>query len=232
MEAINTPFQACKLIVLKPNPVFETLKSKHNWSWIPFLIIAFCSMLPSALFFGIIDFEWYKEMLLQSQQGDVSPAERDMFMQSMDLEQLKNFTLIGSISSLVVSNAIFAVYLNLFTKSDENNTWAFSDWYAFGWWASLPVAATSLLAALLIGLFGEPQMSPAIMNPTSLAFLLNISMNSDYFLFSQSVRLENFWMMYLTVVGLSRWTQLPMKKNYIIATAPYVFIWTVLFIAS
>ncbi len=232
MESINNPLQACKLITLKPNSVFATIKEKHNWAWIPFLIIALCSLVPSVLFFDMIDFEWYKNMLLQAQQGDVSPAEQEMFMQGMNLEQIKSFTFFGTVASLAITNALFAVYLNMFTKSDESNTWAFSDWYAFGWWVSLPTAFTALLGALVIMLFGEPEMLPSIMIPTSLAFLLSIPMDSGYFLFGQAVRLEYFWMMYLTVVGLSHWTNIPLKKTYIIAVAPFAIIWFVFFVTA
>jgi hypothetical protein len=65
------------------------------------------------------------------------------------------------------------------------------------------------------------------LSPTSVAFIFNLDMDSAWFSFAQSIRLESFWVMYLIAVGLSQWTQLPSKKTTMIAVAPYVFIWTV-----
>ena len=58
-----------------------------------------------------------------------------------------------------------------------------------------------------------------------MAFIFNIDMDSAWSSFAQSIRLESFWVMYLIAVGLSQWTQLPTKKTYMIAIAPYAIIW-------
>jgi hypothetical protein len=63
------------------------------------------------------------------------------------------------------------------------------------------------------------------MAPTSLAFIFSVEMHSSWASLMQAIRLESVWVMYLTAVGLSQWTQLPVKKTYMIAIAPYVLIW-------
>ncbi|UAA37856.1 YIP1 family protein [Paraneptunicella aestuarii] len=232
MHPISNPFQACKQIILKPNSVFATLREKQNWSWIPFFLIVAANMLPGLLYFQTIDFDWYMELLTSSQYGQVSPAEQETFKNSMSREQMRYLTMLGSTAGLAIANAIFAVYINLFTKSDEENTRNFSDWYGFGWWVSLPSVIAGFIATVIILLFGSEQMLPTIINPTSLAFLFNMPLDSPLLMFGQVVRLENFWTMYLIAVGLSQWTNLPSRKTYLIAVVPYFIIWFALLLAA
>jgi hypothetical protein len=84
---------------------------------------------------------------------------------------------------------------------------------------------SSLIAALVVLLATDSQLSPMSLSPTSMAFIFNVGMDSAWSSFAQSIRLESFWVMYLIAVGLSQWTQIPTKKTYIIAIAPYAIIW-------
>ena len=232
MEPISNPFQACKQIILKPNAVFATIKDKQNWSWIPFFLVALASMLPGLLYFHTVNFDWYLDLITSSQYGEVSPSEQQTFKNSMSIEQMRYLTIIGSTAGIAISNAIFAAYLNIFTKGDDMNTRAFADWYGFGWWVSLPTVLAGFVALVFILLFGGEQMRPTIINPTSLAFIFNMSMDSPISKFGQIVRLESFWSMYLIAVGLSQWTNLPTSKTYTIAIAPYAIIWTAFLLAG
>jgi len=225
MESINNPFQACKMLFLKPNPVFATIKAKHNWSWIPFLLVCIANILPALLYFDMVDMQWYQTTIANAIQGEMSPAEKRMLEQSMDTESIASYTILGTIFGLITSNAILAGYLYFMTKSDEQLVWGFTNWFGFGWWLALPTAITSVFAALIILLFGGSEMSPVMMSSTSLAFLLGIGFDEPNFTLFQAIRFENFWMIYLTIVGLMHWTSLSYKKTVVIATTPYILLW-------
>lgn len=228
MESISNPLQACKILLLKPNSVFAAVKDKHNWAWIPFLLVAVTSVLPSLLYFNMIDMQWYQDTIIASVQGDMSPAERRMLEQSFDQSSLASYTVLGGIAGLLIANAVLALYLHFATKHDEQLVWGFTDWYGFGWWLALPTAVTSLLAAVIILVFSGAETSPTIMAPTSLAFLLNIEMNSAYLILLQTIRLESFWMMYLTVIGLMHWTNTRYNNAVMIAVTPYAILWVIM----
>ena len=225
MESITNPFQACKILLLKPNPVFAIIKDKHNWSWIPFLLVCITSIFPSLLYFDTVDTQWYQNTILQTVQGDMSPAEQRMLEQSMNTDSIATYTFIGTVFGLFIANAVLAAYLHFVTKHDESLVWGFTDWFGFGWWLAMPAAVSSVFATVLILLFGSAEMMPSIMSPTSLAFLLGIGLDSPYFTLLQGIRFESFWMMYLTVVGLMHWTNTPYQKAIVIATTPYLILW-------
>lgn len=225
--SIGNPFQACKEIILKPNHVFAVLKEKQNWSWIPFFLVIFMTFLPSYLYFDFVDFDWYVNQVVEAQYSDVSPSEQEMFRNSMTHDQVMGFTIFGSLFGSIIINAVLALYLNMSTKVDEENVHSFSDWYGFSWWISLPVGLGALCSLLVILLASDPQLSPTMVNPTSLGFVLGIDMSSDWFTLTQTIRLESFWTMYLIAVGVAQWVRVSSQQAYIIAVAPYAIIWGV-----
>ena len=226
MQQVNNPFQAMKDIFIKPNQVFATIAETHNWSWIPFIVISVITAVPVYLYFNFVDFEWYKEFLVQAETGGLSPAEQDAFRNFLpDQTQSLWAGVFASPLILVISNAIMALYLNITTKSDEECVQEYTDWYGFTWWASIPSVVTSLIATIVVLLAQDNQLSPVSMAPTSFAFIFSVEMSSSWSDLMQSIRLETIWVMYLIAVGLSQWTKLPIKKTYIIAIAPYALIW-------
>ncbi|MFT2091546.1 YIP1 family protein [Paraglaciecola sp. 2405UD69-4] len=225
MQLVNNPFQAMKDVFIKPNQVFATIEQTHNWSWVPFILISVITALPIYLYFNFIDFDWYRDLIIQSTAGDLSPIEQENMAKAMHQPQLLWASVIGAVIANIVANAVLALYLNIATKSDEECVQGYTDWYGFTWWASIPSIFTSVLALIILGFSQDPQLSPISLGPTSLAFIFGVEMNSAWFSLAQSVRLESIWVMYLIAVGLSQWTQLALKKTYIIATAPYLLIW-------
>lgn len=225
--SLNSPFAACKQIILKPNPVFATLKNTPNWSWVPFFIVVLFSTLPVYLYYSMIDFDWYVNSIIELQHADKSPAEIDFFRNQMQREQALSLTLISTPLGLVLTNAIHAFYLYKMTRIDSENLMSYGDWYGFTWWVSLPVVLTSFIALCVLLMFGHEQMYISEINPTSIAYLFGIGMESDWFGLAQSFRLETIWSLYLIAVGISQWTRLSSQKCYIIAAAPFVIIWAV-----
>lgn len=228
MQQVSNPFQAIKDIFVKPNQVFATIEDTPNWSWIPFLCIAIVGAWPIYLYFNFVDFSWYTELLVQSISADLSPNEQNMVRNSMTDQAQSLWTgVFGSILAVIIANAILALYLNIATKADEECVQGFTDWYGFSWWVSVPAIVASGIAAIIVLLASDTQLSPNSLSPTSLAFIFNIDLASTWSSLAQSIRLESFWVMYLISVGLNQWTQLSTKKIYLIAIVPYILIWAI-----
>lgn len=225
METVNNPIQACNDIFLKPNRVFATLQNKHNWSWLPFFIVIIMSIAPSYLYFSFVDFEWYRELIISNTMADVSPAEQNQMRAAMTQQGTILFTIFGGLVGFVAINAVIATYLNLVTKSDENNLNGFTDWYGLTWWTSMPVILSSVIAIAMILLATDNQLPPENLSLTSLSFILGIGLDSSWFGLAQNIRVESFWSAYLMAVGISQWTQIEGKKAMGIAIAPLLVIW-------
>jgi hypothetical protein len=227
MQQVSNPFQAMVDIFVKPNRVFATISDTHNWSWLPFLLISVVSALPIYYYFNLIDFDWYRELIIQSTGSDLSPLEQNTMRSNMHQAQILWISVFGAMLSAVIANAVLALYLNITTKADEECVQGYTDWFGFAWWVSMPAIVTSLLALLVVLITQDTELSPVSLGPTSLAFIFAVPMDSDWFTLAQSIRLESVWVMYLIAVGLNQWTQLPAKKTYIIAIVPYLLIWLI-----
>ena len=46
MSAVTNPIQACSEVFVRPRAVFEALKTRNNWSWVPFIPTAIIGSLP------------------------------------------------------------------------------------------------------------------------------------------------------------------------------------------
>ncbi len=227
MQAVANPLQACSEIFFKPNGVFATLNVKHNWSWIPFLLVIIMAILPTYLYFNFVDFDWYRDLIIATNYGDSSPNEQQMMRANMSINGMMLVGTVGGFIGYVLMNAIIATYLNLMTRNDETNTNGFTDWYGFTWWISMPVIFSAFIAIVVIALASDHQLSPVSLSPTSLAFLLGLEMDSDWFGLAQTVRLESFWTIYLMTVGISQWTSFSSKKALITACIPNALLWSI-----
>ncbi|QPG04821.1 YIP1 family protein [Salinimonas marina] len=226
MHSVTNPFQACNDIFYRPNGVFRALTTTNNWSWLPFVLVIVASVLPGYLYFSSVDFSYYVD-LLASTMGDVSPAEIEQFRQNQQQSFYVIIGLVGPLIGLPLYYLLIALYLHLATKSDEQNVQGFTDWYGFTWWISMPLLLSSLVSVLLIAISSDPQMSPAIMQPLSLAYLLGVPLSSDWNGLAGATSLIMLWTIYLTTVGISQWTSFSTKKSAVIAAAPYVLIYGV-----
>ncbi|WP_218313021.1 Yip1 family protein [Alteromonas antoniana] len=227
MHNVTNPLQACNDIFFRPNGVFNAINEKSNWSWLPFLIVVIMAILPNYLYISVIDISWYQDLVINAQYGQLSPAEMEAQKQNMTRTSMTAFTVIGTFVGLIVINAIVAAYLNIATRGDEDNANGYTDWYGFTWWAGMPIVISALIAVVLLVLSDGGQLNPSIVLPLSLAYWMGTEMTSDWFAFLQSIRLDSFWGIYLTTVGISQWTNFSTKKSAVIAVAPWAIIWTI-----
>lgn len=227
MQQVNSAFEACSSIFFAPKAVFTTLNEKQNWSWLPFVMIMLAAMLPTYFYFTIVDFEWYRDFLVNTNYSDVSPAEQDTIRNSMQQGSVMAFGLVAIFLGVVVINAVIALYYNLVTKIDEQSLHGFTDWYGFTWWTAMPSILVSLLSLVLLLLAENGQIQPHSLSPSSLAYLFNVAPDSDWFGLAQGIRLDSFWSMYLAAIGITCWTSISMRTATLIAIAPSAVIWLI-----
>lgn len=226
MESLSNPLQACKNIVLKPNGVFAKIKVTDNWSWVPFFLVTGATFLSLYSYLNVVDMSWLIESMLQLIAKDVSPAEIKAMRDGMEQGNILLFSLsFGMMFKIVLFNAFMAAYLNICSKVDEECVQGYTDWFGFCWWTSLPLVAVSLISCIVIWLSESPNLSQVVLEPTSLAYIFSVDLRSPWFGLFESLKLEYIWIIYLTTVGLSQWTNLAKNKIFRIAIGPYVLVW-------
>ena len=94
------PFTACIGVLRHPKATFAQLKEQHNWSWLPFLLVTLAAILPVYYYFQVVDFQWYKEVIIDSQFANISPGEQQAISASLDATKSIVGTVITPVSML------------------------------------------------------------------------------------------------------------------------------------
>ncbi|MBU2880015.1 MULTISPECIES: YIP1 family protein [Alteromonadaceae] len=223
MQPTN-PFQASLQIFTKPNGVFEAANNNNNWSWIPFILVMSFVLLPIYLYYNFVDFEWYRDFIVNSTAGNLSPAEQNNIRAQIKPDFLVTGMLIVAFLFQVIINLILAAYLNLVAKTDDECINGFTDWYGFTWWVSLPSVIGFIAALISLTLAENNQISIGQLNPLALSYWLSLDEGSKWYGLANLIKPELFFSIYLIAVGLSRWTKFNSSKIYTIAIAPFAII--------
>lgn len=222
MQSVSNPFSASLNVLFKPNGVFSILSEKQNWSWIPFLLVVLSAVLPIYLYFSMIDFDWYIDLMTSN-----SPPEVKAMMQSTNANQMRITSSFAVFVGALISGVVFAIYLNLVTKIDPDNVNGFTDWYGFSWWVSMPMVVGNIVSLALIVTVSDAQMTPNVLYPLSLAFVFNVGIGSEWLGLLQSTGLSTLWSIYLMAIGITKWTNISTQKAFLFAAAPFVVIWLI-----
>jgi hypothetical protein len=228
MSLVTNPFQACNDIFFKPSDVFNTIKNTHNWSWLPAALVLVMSALPVYMYMNFVDFEWFKELIIEAQYSEVSPSEQEQIRNGMTQGAVLWMQIISSVIGIIVWNAVLATYFNMTTKFDENNLQGFTDWYGFVWWMEMPIIFGGVISMLILSFASDHQLPLSDLFVTSLSFPLGLEMTSEWFGVASSISLLSLWTIYLAKVGISCWVNTTEQKAWVLAVIPNLALWLIM----
>ncbi|MGB3727063.1 MAG: YIP1 family protein [Glaciecola sp.] len=226
---VNNPFAALTQIFYQPKAVFDALAVRENWSWIPFLLMSVCLFFTTYLYYSVVDFEWWKQVMAETMLGDVSPSEKNALMNATTLETTRLTSAISiGIVMPIIGYALLALYYNVVTRNDDKSVQGFTDWYGAMWWMALPTIISALLSVIMLTVTDvNAQISENILSPLSLAFILSSATDSPWHNLLGFLRLDFIWVFYMAYVCVTSWTNFSTQKAVITAAAPFVLFITV-----
>lgn len=223
MNTISNPLQACLRVFTHPNQVFAAINKHNNWSWIAFLLVMTATLLPLYVYYQYVDFAWLKDFHGSFLAKDVSPAEREIILTPFASQKVYTLSnLFAFFVGTILLNAVIAAYLNVMTKSDEENVNGFTDWYGFIWWVQLPSVVVAIVVLLMILVVSDDQRSMYALQPLSMAFWLGLDEQSKWVGFADLLRLDLFFNFYLLITGLHQWTRLSSLRIYLTSFVPFI----------
>jgi hypothetical protein len=231
---VTNPIQACNDIFMKPSEVFRSLSVKDNWSWVPFFLIAIVSVLPAYLYFGVIDFDWYVDAQLAASSADLAPAQVEAQRSMMGTaESSRFFALIFTPIMLIIVSAIAALYFTIITRNDEKSVHSFFDWYGMQWWTMMPyLIGTVVSLGILVMQDPGVQLSPSVMAPLSLGYVLGLEVGNPWLSFMNEIRVDRIWGVLLAAYCLQQWTNFSKTKSYVVAAIPSLFVLLIMLAAA
>lgn len=230
---LNNPIQAASEIFYKPLSVFNALSVRENWSWIPFILVAFILFIPPYLYFGLVDFDWWLDAAMMPSLEDLPPSQQENILAQYSPSQMQWTGGLSSSLILLLIYALKAFYFSMMTRDDEKNVQGFTDWYGAMWWMAMPMLLNALVSLILLTLHDPgAQLSAAVIAPLSVAFVLGTDMASPWFNLFVDLRIDVIWSILLGYVCVKSWTNFSQTKALIVAIIPAVFYWLILIIAA
>ncbi|WP_169628128.1 YIP1 family protein [Ferrimonas senticii] len=224
MTTTHTPWQAILAMATAPSTVFTALKQQQHWSWLAFLLVIIATIVAPALYFQLVDWPWYLQHYVLGQLAGLAPAEQQAALELMTRSGMQLSTPLFATISLLVINALTALYLHKMTQLDDDNIQSFGDWFGFGWWTLLPQVVGAVIAIAVILVSGQQLDPAAALTPLSLANLAGLTSDSPWYNFGSSLSLLTLWTIALQYLGVRAWTALSSGISVVIVTIPYLVI--------
>ena len=220
---MKLPFSLFKDMVTRPKYAFTQIASNNTSSWPAFILIIISMQLFYVLYFSKVDMAWLVDFTVNTSLGQATPAEKEQLSQQLNEQTIRWSASIGSVLMLLFYGLITAIYLNVITKLDEQNTDGFKDWFGFYWWVQIPAVLQLMLSSLVV-LVSDTSQSPLMdLQITSLNQILALSPSDKFYTFAASFDLFSLWSIILLFYGLSVKTQLKTSTIANICIVPFIF---------
>ncbi|GAA5138177.1 YIP1 family protein [Thalassotalea piscium] len=222
------PLQACFDVLLSPAKAFSSVKDKKGWAWLPFFLVIASTSAVFVHYFSVVDINWFQEQSLEQAAAMTGMTYDELKAASSEADATSAMlqTTISVVISLIAVNLLVAIYYLLATKIMAKNDYGFKNWFAFSWWASLPLVVSSLASILVLLFAVDSNISMNDLQPTSLnSLIFSLDQSHAWYNFLEAINLFSLWMIAIASVGLKTWLNIDIKKASIIAAIPSIAIY-------
>ena len=223
---ISNPFLASAYVFFKPKLVFDALFIRENWSWVPFFMVFILAVLPGFLFFQNVDFAHWLEIFKEVNLSGLSPAEINNLTAVMSAPQMQATAIMQNLVGLLVICLVLGAYYNFISRDDEKCIQGFGDWFGAMWWCSMPLIIAYILSSIIIFVDGSNStLRDAVMSPLSVSFIFGLAPDSSAYEFLKLISINTIWSVTLGAILLKSWTEFTTQKAFLLAFAPFVFVY-------
>lgn len=216
-------------IFVAPGQAYDNVREHTAWLWWPLLLVIAVSVAFMAWYMATVDVHW---MMLQTLQHNAMVAAK---LNAEQIQKIAEQTTRGSMmirSSLGVLigvpliYAILALYYFLAAKVAGYEIKGYGQWFNFTAWSNVPVIVSTLVSALVYVLRGSHQVLATDLDMTSLnALFFHQSIGDSWYTLLSGLRLTTFWVIGLSIFGMSRWTRRSMANSAVVVLLPYLLIY-------
>ena len=155
-----------------PSSAFAELRERPRF-WFPLLILVFSTVAIVYWYYSVVDIEWLKDLMF-SNNADLQALPQDKRAEAMAMLG-RNTMMWGSVAGAIFAMPIVflvsALYFLLAAKVTKLPL-GFKHWFAFSCWPLLPLLLSTVVAAIMLIISDNAQVSPSVMQPLSINELL------------------------------------------------------------
>ncbi len=208
-------------ILASPGEAFAEIQQRPT-KLFPLTLVLLSTAAAMVWYFSIIDFAWYVDDVLASQNMDgdqLEEAREAMLAMSQNVFML--FGVIGGTLGTVVYYVLQSGYLAIISALTGDGQ-KFSRWFSLVCWTALPQLLAIAGMLVTIALSPNGQLSPFDMNPLTLNSLGMESSNDSVNTLFASVNLTMLWSIGLLIMGYRQWLGSSLGKAIVVIASPYL----------
>ena len=232
----SSPLATLGNIFVAPAQAFDDVRNHNGWLWWPLLIMIAATAAFTGWYLASVDIHWLTLQSLQQNPMVTSHMNADQIQQIADNATRTSALVggvIGSILGFPIIYAIAALYYLLAAKVAGYDVSGYGSWYSFVSWSNFPAVISVLVSALVYLVRGNHQVLAQDLDLTALnALLFHLSPGNSWYTLVSSLRLTTFWVIGLSIFGLSRWTRRGMGHSAFVVLLPYVVIYGIWILAK
>ncbi|PCI74808.1 MAG: hypothetical protein COB20_14425 [SAR86 cluster bacterium] len=210
-------------ILVAPSEAIAEIQQRPTKAF-PLGLVLISTALSLAWYFSIVDFSWYVDDVLATQNipEDRLEASREAML-SLSQNSFMLISVVGGTIFTLVYYALQSAYLALISALTGNGQ-KFSRWFSLVCWTSLPVLLGIAGMIMTILLSPNGQLSATELNPLTLRNLGIASDNNSLNTLFDFFNLTMIWSIGLLTMGYKQWLGSSLIKAIGVVTTPYLLI--------
>jgi hypothetical protein len=216
-------------LLFEPRTAFAEIDARPRY-WFPLLVLILTTVTIAVWYRSVVDLEWVTDRAIRSSAlaSRLTEAQiEEAVKRSVNSRTLGTVaTALGTPIAIVLIGLLSALYFLLAGKITGVRR-SFRQWFAFTWWAALPGAAMTLLAAAFVLLTSATtQIDQTELKPLSLnALFFQKAFDQPGYTLLSSIDLIQLFGLYLSVVGVHTWSGRSWLFSSVFALLPYALIY-------
>lgn len=212
-------------IIASPSRAWDEIREHTGWLWVPLLLVMVVTGAAFTYFYMWVDYDWFIEETIRGlpaeTRAEAAPGVRQFMSPAFSIGS----TVAAVVIMTVIIHLILAVYYLLVSKIASSGEIRYGQWFSLSVWAGFPGIFSALAIFMVIFLADSNQVGQMELSPLSLnALLFKQEMGDAWFTWANSINLVMFWSIFLSGLGISRWTGSSLVKGLVIAALPFVLI--------
>jgi hypothetical protein len=209
-----------------PTSAFNELRERPRF-WFPLLVLVLTGAGVVFWYYSAVDIDWLKGILFDNnpKYREMTEEQRAAAMSMMTGTTLRWASTVGVVFALPIFFLLQALYLLLAAKITKLPQ-GFKHWFSLICWCSLPTLLGTAVAAILMLLADNPQISPAVLQQLSLNELVfHVPPEGAGYSLLSSLSIPGFLCWALMIIGVRTWSQRSWMFSSVLVLLPIVLIY-------
>jgi len=213
-------------LATSPSTAFAELRERPRY-WFPLVLITVASTVMVCWYYSTVDFEWLKDLMFSNNPKfqALPEAQRTATLSGFTRTMMSWGSAIGTLIFIPVWYLLQSLYLLLAAKVTKLPQ-GFKHWFALSCWTALPLLLGTVVAAIMLLMSDNSQVSPSVLTALSLNELVfHYPWGSPAQGILDALTIPAFLSWALMIMGVHSWSQRSWAFSGIFILLPIVAVY-------